>query len=125
MAYGANCRLQKSDVGPMSQIAGYFSSDSGVYPNPVKDVLNIKHEGDFGVRIFDFSGRLVLSMENTRMIGVKVFDCWGLCDQTHDSRQHTGRTLHQALILLRIASKRRKCQNEKFRHFLFPLEVRK
>ncbi|MCE8165597.1 T9SS type A sorting domain-containing protein [Porphyromonas gingivalis] len=55
----------------MSQIAGYFSSDSGVYPNPVKDVLNIKYEGDFGVRIFDFSGRLVLSMENTRMIGVK------------------------------------------------------
>ena len=55
----------------MSQIAGYFSSDSGVYPNPVKDVLNIKHEGDFGVRIIDFSGRLVLSMENTRMIGVK------------------------------------------------------
>jgi len=40
-AYGANCRLQKSDVGPMSQIAGYFSSDSGVYPNPVKDVLSV------------------------------------------------------------------------------------
>lgn len=109
----------------MSQIAGYFSSDSGVYPNPVKDVLNIKHEGDFGVRIFDFSSRLVPSMENTRMIGVKVLTVGAYVIKLYDSRQHTGRTLHQALILLRIASKRRKCQNEKFRHFLFPLEVRK
>ena len=38
----------------------------------MKDVPNIRHEGDFGVRIFVLSGRLVLSTENTRMIGVKA-----------------------------------------------------
>ncbi|WP_080732401.1 T9SS type A sorting domain-containing protein [Porphyromonas gulae] len=43
-----------------------------VYPNPVKDVLNIEYEGEFGVRIFDLSGRLVLSTKNTRTIDVKA-----------------------------------------------------
>ncbi|WP_304296678.1 T9SS type A sorting domain-containing protein [Porphyromonas gulae] len=43
-----------------------------VYPNPVKDVLNIEYEGEFGVRIFDLSGRLVLSTKNIRTIDVKA-----------------------------------------------------
>lgn len=42
------------------------------YPNPVKDVLNIECDGNFSVHIFDMSGRMVLTDENSRTIDVKA-----------------------------------------------------
>lgn len=41
-----------------------------VYPNPVKDVLNIALEGNFKVQIFDMSGRQILTSNNSRTVNV-------------------------------------------------------
>lgn len=55
-----------ADINPTLQDKESFV----VYPNPVKDVLNIAFEGDFKVQIFDMSGRLVLTSNNNRTINV-------------------------------------------------------
>ncbi len=55
-----------SDINPAIQDKTSFV----VYPNPVKDVLNIAFEEDFKVQIFDMSGRLVLTSNNNRTINL-------------------------------------------------------
>lgn len=45
-----------------------------VYPNPVRDNLNIKSEMDFSVRLYDLNGRLVYSGTNDRIIDMAAME---------------------------------------------------